>query len=74
MAHRKIKRILDELGTAHPCTAVSVIHRHGTVLVGESAVFVGISARHRREAFDMLFSFMDRLKNDVPIWKAEVLK
>jgi molybdopterin synthase catalytic subunit len=36
-------------------------------------VYVGVTARHRAEAFGMLAALMDRLKQEVPIWKAEVL-
>ncbi len=74
MAELQIRRIIEELIVHHPCGAISVVHRHGDVLVGENAIYVGITAAHRKEAFEMLSAFMDRLKQDVPIWKAEVLK
>jgi molybdopterin synthase catalytic subunit len=45
----------------------------GEVLVGEAAVYVGVTSPHRGEAFGMLSALMDRLKQEVPIWKAEVL-
>jgi molybdopterin synthase catalytic subunit len=32
-----------------------------------------VQARHRAEAFALLAAFMDRLKQDVPIWKTETL-
>ena len=73
MADKQIRRILASLAVAHPCDAVAVVHRMGPVLVGEAAVYVGVTARHRAEAFAMLSSFMDRLKQEVPIWKAGVL-
>ena len=73
MAHNQIGRILTELKTQYPCDAVSVVHRKGEVSVGEAAIYVGITSPHRQEAFGMLSAFMDRLKQEVPIWKAEVL-
>jgi len=73
MAHNQIGRILTELETQYPCDAVCVVHRKGEVSVGEAAVYVGITSPHRQEAFGMLSAFMDRLKQEVPIWKAEVL-
>lgn len=73
MAHTQIQQILSDLRTQHPCNAISVVHRKGEVFVGEAAIYVGIVAPHRREAFAMLSAFMDRLKQEVPIWKAEVI-
>ena len=73
MASREITRILDALSVAHPAHAVRVIHRLGPVPVGEAAIYIGVVARHRAEAFAFLAGFMDRLKQDVPIWKTDVL-
>lgn len=73
MAERQIRRIVAELGVTYPCAGVSVVHRKGEVLVGEAAVYIGIVSSHRREAFGMLSALMDRFKQEVPIWKAEVL-
>lgn len=73
MAERQIRGILAELEGSHPCAGVAVVHRRGEVRVGEAAVYVGVVASHRREAFGMLSAFMDRLKQEVPIWKTEVL-
>jgi molybdopterin synthase catalytic subunit len=73
MAEKQLGRILSELEVLHPCEAVAVVHRKGDVFVGEAAVYVGVTSRHRAEAFGMLSALMDRLKQEVPIWKAEVL-
>jgi molybdopterin synthase catalytic subunit len=74
MGERQIRKLLGELAAEHQCTAVSVLHRQGAVLAGETAIYVGITATHRKEAFGMLASLMDRIKQDVPIWKTEVLR
>jgi len=73
MAVRQIRRLLETISTRHPCLAVRVIHRLGLVLVGETAIYVGIISRHRAEGFALLSEFMDRLKQDVPIWKRRAL-
>lgn len=73
MAEREIGRIVEELAIAHPVHAVRVLHRIGPVPVGEAAIYIGVSARHRAEAFALLTAFMDRLKQDVPIWKTDTL-
>ncbi len=73
MAEREMRRILDELAREHPCLAARVVHRVGLIPVGEAAIYVGVAGRHRAEALALLAAFMDRLKQDVPIWKRRAL-
>ena len=73
MAEREIRRLLEALAAKHPCLAARVIHRVGIVPVGETAIYVGMAGRHRGEAIALLAEFMDRLKQDVPIWKRRAL-
>lgn len=73
MAEREIRRLLEELSAKHPCLRARVIHRVGIVPVGEAAIYVGIASAHRAEGFALLAAFMDRLKQDVPIWKRRAL-
>jgi len=69
MAVREMRRLLEELSHQHACLAARVIHRVGRIPVGEAAIYVGVAGRHRAEAFALLTAFMDRLKQDVPVWK-----
>jgi molybdopterin molybdotransferase len=73
MAGREIRRILESLGSKFPCLAAKVIHRVGVIPVGETAIYVGVASPHRGEAIALLAGFMDRLKQDVPIWKRRAL-
>lgn len=73
MAETEMRRIIAELSRDTPCLFVRVIHRIGIVPVGEAAIYIGIAGRHRAEAFALLAGFMDRLKQDVPIWKRRSL-
>lgn len=73
MAEREMRRIIEDLARQHLCLFVRVIHRVGVVPVGESAIHMLAAAQHRAEAFSMLSAFMDRLKQDVPIWKRRAL-
>ena len=73
MAEDVMRRIIEELGQSHPCLSVRVTHRVGVVPAGEAAIRVVVAAGHRAEAFAMLAAFMDRLKQDVPIWKRRAL-
>ena len=73
MAGREIRRLLQEISARHPCHAAKVIHRVGVIPVGETAIYVGVASPHRGEAIALLAEFMDRLKQDVPIWKRRAL-
>ena len=69
MAVHMMRDILEDLGAQHGCLTARVVHRLGRVPVGDVAIWVGVGAVHRGEAFALVTEFMDRLKRDVPIWK-----
>lgn len=69
MAGRVIRQIIEQIGARHQCHCVTIVHRHGTIPAGQTAIFVRVEARHRGESFRMLEEFMNRLKTDAPIWK-----
>jgi len=73
MAETVMRRLLTELSTEHPCIAVRVQHRVGIIRVGETAIHIAVLAKHRAPAFALLTAFMDRLKQDVPIWKTDTV-
>jgi molybdopterin synthase catalytic subunit len=71
LALREGERILQEacarFGVERACCA----HRIGTLQIGELAVWVGVGAAHRGEAFDACRYIIDHIKQRVPIWKKE---
>ena len=69
MAEHQIHLILDRLETRHPLSALLVVHRIGTVPVGEPSLLVRILSPHRGEALRACTELIDELKRDVPIWK-----
>ncbi len=46
-------------------------HRTGLLEIGNIAVWVGVSAAHREDAFDACRYIIDEIKRRVPIWKKE---
>ncbi len=50
---------------------IALIHRVGSLSVGDVAVVVAVSTPHRPEAFDATRWCIDALKATVPIWKYE---
>ena len=69
MAERQLEKI------AAPIEAqggrVVVAHRTGTLELTDIAVFVGVAAVHRAEAFKWCQPVIHTLKHEVPIWKKE---
>jgi molybdopterin synthase catalytic subunit len=50
---------------------VAMVHRLGRLEIGETSVFIAVSAPHRTDAFDACRFAIDTLKRTVPIWKKE---
>lgn len=71
MAQKKLAQIGDEAREKWPGTQVAVLHRLGTLVPGDLAVVIAVSAPHRKEAFRACEYVIDRLKENVPIWKKE---
>ncbi len=72
MVQRQVRRLLEELAAEYACLSARVVHRVGLVPVGAVAMYVGIASVHRAEGLGLLAAFLDRLKQDVPIWKRPV--
>ena len=64
---RIVQQAIEKFGI---CRAACV-HRVGNLAVGELAVWVGVSAAHRQEAFAACRYIIDEVKHRVPIWKKE---
>lgn len=71
MAEKKLADIAAEARQRWAGVQVAVMHRVGTLTPGELAVVIAASAPHRKEAFRACEYVIDRLKEDVPIWKKE---
>jgi molybdopterin synthase catalytic subunit len=71
MAEAEIERIAKQACSRWPVTAITVIHRHGLVEVGENIVLVVTASSHRQAAFEAASFLMDFLKTSAPFWKKE---
>ncbi len=68
-------RLGDAEAEAHRRWAIDeplIIHRIGDMKPGEPIVFVCVSARHRRDAFEAADFLMDYLKTKALFWKKEI--
>lgn len=72
MARREFDRIFAGLSAQHPIQAVLVVHRLGDVPVGEASLLVRVQAKHRGQALAFCGALIDRMKEDVPIWKSPI--
>jgi len=65
------EKVLAEAMQKFPYLAARCVHRTGLLEIGECAVWVGVSAPHRDEAFKACRYIIDQLKLRLPIWKKE---
>ena len=71
MARGELERLRSEAITRFGLEACAIVHRLGTVPVGEASVAIAACAPHRREAFDAAEWLMEQVKRVVPVWKRE---
>jgi molybdopterin synthase catalytic subunit len=71
MAEAEMVRIAEEIEREIAGVRVAVVHRVGSLVVGEAAIVCAASAPHRAEAFTACRALIDRIKARVPIWKRE---
>jgi sulfur-carrier protein adenylyltransferase/sulfurtransferase len=71
LAEREGERIVAEAIAKYGVQHAACVHRIGDLGLGEMAVWVGVSSRHRAEAFAACRYIIDEVKHRVPIWKKE---
>lgn len=71
VAAERMDAIEAELAERDGVFEVRMYHRTGVIEAGEDIVFVVVLAGHRREAFRTVEDGIDRLKDEVPIFKKE---
>jgi len=71
LAEKEGRRILESAARDYPVFDIRCVHRIGLLKLGELAVWVGVSSRHRAAAFEACRVVIDEVKTRVPIWKKE---
>ena len=71
MTESEIEKIIFESCKKWQLTGITVIHRVGNLKPSDQIVFVGVSSKHRQNAFDGCNFIMDWLKTKAPFWKVE---
>jgi molybdopterin/thiamine biosynthesis adenylyltransferase/molybdopterin synthase catalytic subunit/rhodanese-related sulfurtransferase len=71
LAEKEGARIVQAAIEKFGVQRAACVHRIGSLAIGEVAVWVGVSAAHRDEAFRACRFIIDEVKHRVPIWKKE---
>jgi molybdopterin synthase catalytic subunit len=73
MAEKKLAEIRDRAIKEYGVIDVVIVHRVGTMPVGENIVLIAVASGHRDEAFKACRFCIDELKRITPIWKKETI-
>ena len=65
------RKVIEEATGRFPLHHAACVHRTGMLELGDCAVWVGVSAAHRDEAFKACRYIIDEIKIRLPIWKKE---
>lgn len=71
MTEEVLSQIIVEARERWSLNKVTIIHRVGTMTLGEQIVFIGVTSGHRKAAFSASEFLIDFLKTKAPFWKLE---
>ncbi|GAA4416773.1 hypothetical protein GCM10023169_12060 [Georgenia halophila] len=67
-----VRQVASDVAVQFPIDAIAVLHRVGTLKVGEVALAAAVSAAHRAEAFEATAELVEEVKRRLPVWKRQV--
>jgi molybdopterin synthase catalytic subunit len=73
MAEEKIRNIEDYVKDKWDAKEIRIVHRIGDLNVGDNSIAIAICTPHSKDAFEACQFILDKIKQDVPIWKNERL-
>jgi len=71
MAQKKLREIRQRALKQFGVLEVLILHRYGTIEIGDNIVLIVVGSEHRAEAFRACQWCIDELKQITPIWKLE---
>jgi MoaE-MoaD fusion protein len=71
MALKEMEALAAESRARFAVRGVSIVHRLGRMVIGETSVLIVVASAHRGPAFEACRWIIDTLKKTVPIWKKE---
>ena len=73
MAENKIKNIEKLAMEKYGIKKIKIVHRIGKLALGSNSVVIALSTPHSKDAFTACRYILARIKQEVPIWKKEIL-
>jgi MoaE-MoaD fusion protein len=74
MALLELQRLGTTARARFEIAYIGIVHRTGTLEIGETSVVISVGAPHRQAAFEACEWAIKELKRTVPIWKKEVFE
>jgi molybdopterin synthase catalytic subunit len=74
MADELFHEIREAAFTKYNLTCMHIYHSLGLVKAGEICLFVFVSSKHRKDAFDACQDIVEQIKAMTPIWGKEVFE
>jgi molybdopterin synthase catalytic subunit len=71
MAILELNRLANQALDSFEVKRIAITHRLGVVPLSEASIAIAVSSPHRKAAFLAGEWLIDRLKEDVPIWKKD---
>jgi MoaE-MoaD fusion protein len=71
MALKQMRELAAQARERFGVRHVTIVHRLGRLLVGETSVLIVVASAHRSHAYEASRWLIDTLKKTVPIWKKE---
>jgi len=71
MAEKKLSEIQDDAKEKFSIKESTIIHRYGELLVGDNIVLIIVKSIDRTKSFDGAKYILERLKDEVPLFKKE---
>jgi len=71
LARKSFERIASEAAASWAGAEIAIVHRTGTLQVGEASVVIAAASPHRADAFAACRYAIERIKQIAPIWKRE---
>lgn len=71
MAERLLGRLVAAAFDQWKLEDIRLVHRLGRLELGEIAVAIQVSSRHREQAYEASRFLIEAIKKEVPIWKKE---
>jgi MoaE-MoaD fusion protein len=71
MAAKQMAELAAQARSRFGVRHVTIVHRLGRLVVGETSVLIVVASAHRAQAYEASRWLIDTLKQQVPIWKKE---